>query len=142
MADYKVTDTELTSIANAIRTKGGTSAQLEFPTGFVSAVQAIPTGGGGDDIDYSYLPNSDTSKVAASSDYTMYSYDSGNHRIGRIYGNLHGNSASVYATNSQLSVDSNGVAITQNWRPVGSGSVVGGSVVETVVSSPAMMLPI
>lgn len=46
MADYKVTDTELTSIANAIRTKGGTSAQLEFPTGFVSAVQAIPTGGG------------------------------------------------------------------------------------------------
>lgn len=46
MADYKVTDTELISIANAIRTKGGTSAQLEFPTGFVSAVNAIPTGGG------------------------------------------------------------------------------------------------
>lgn len=45
MADYKVTDTELTSIANAIRTKGGTQAQLVFPTGFVSAVQAIPTGG-------------------------------------------------------------------------------------------------
>ena len=45
MADYKVTDTELTSIANAIRTKGGTQAQLEFPTGFVNAVQAIPTGG-------------------------------------------------------------------------------------------------
>lgn len=45
MADYKVTDTELTSIANAIRTKGGTQAALEFPTGFVSAVQAIPTGG-------------------------------------------------------------------------------------------------
>ena len=47
MADYKVTDTELTSIANAIRAKGGTQAQLEFPAGFVSAVQAIPTGGGG-----------------------------------------------------------------------------------------------
>lgn len=46
MADYKVTDAELTSIANAIRTKGGTSSQLEFPNGFVSAVQAIPTGGG------------------------------------------------------------------------------------------------
>ena len=45
MADYKVTDTELTSIANAIRTKGGTQAQLVFPTGFVSAVQEIPTGG-------------------------------------------------------------------------------------------------
>lgn len=56
MADYKVTDTELTSIANAIRTKGGTQAQLEFPTGFVSAVNAIPTGGGGDD-DWKSLVN-------------------------------------------------------------------------------------
>lgn len=45
MADYLVTDTELTSVANAIRTKGGTSANLSFPTGFVSAIQAI--GGGG-----------------------------------------------------------------------------------------------
>lgn len=42
--DYKVTDTELTSIANAIRTKGGTSAELIFPDGFISAVQNIPTG--------------------------------------------------------------------------------------------------
>lgn len=46
MADYLTTDTELASIANAIRTKGGTSAQLVYPTGFVSAIQAIPTGGG------------------------------------------------------------------------------------------------
>jgi hypothetical protein len=54
VADYKVTDIELTSIANAIRTKGGTQAQLEFPTGFVSAVQAIPTGGGGGDVPSGY----------------------------------------------------------------------------------------
>ena len=47
MADYKVTDTELTSIANAIRTKGGTQSQLVFPAGFVSAINAIPSGGGG-----------------------------------------------------------------------------------------------
>lgn len=47
MADYLVTDTELTSVANAIRTKGGTSANLSFPTEFVSAINAIPTGGGG-----------------------------------------------------------------------------------------------
>lgn len=45
MANYKVTDTELTGIANAIRTKGGTQAQLEFPTGFVTAIGNIPTGG-------------------------------------------------------------------------------------------------
>lgn len=45
MADYLTTDTELTSIANAIRTKGGTSAALTYPAGFVSAIQNITTGG-------------------------------------------------------------------------------------------------
>jgi len=45
MANYKVTDTELTSVANAIRTKGGTQAPLEFPIGFVTAIGNIPTGG-------------------------------------------------------------------------------------------------
>ena len=44
MADYLVTDTELTSIADAIRTKGGTSADLSFPTEFVSAINDIQTG--------------------------------------------------------------------------------------------------
>lgn len=44
MADYLVTDTELTSVADAIRTKGGTSANLSFPTEFVSAINAIATG--------------------------------------------------------------------------------------------------
>ena len=47
--DYLTTDTELTGIADAIRTKGGTSAPLVYPSGFVSAIQAIPTGGGGDE---------------------------------------------------------------------------------------------
>ena len=44
MADYLTTDTELTSVANAIRTKGGTSAALTYPTGFVSAIEAISAG--------------------------------------------------------------------------------------------------
>ena len=47
MANYLTTDIELTSIANAIRTKGGTQADLVYPTGFVSAINDIPTGGGG-----------------------------------------------------------------------------------------------
>lgn len=38
-------DSDLTSVANAIRTKGGTSAQLAFPNGFVQAIGDIPTGG-------------------------------------------------------------------------------------------------
>lgn len=46
MSDYIATSADLTSVANAIRTKGGTSAQLAFPADFVSAVNAIPTGGG------------------------------------------------------------------------------------------------
>lgn len=46
MANYKVTDTELASIANAIRIKGGTSAQLEFPEEFVSAIEDISSSGG------------------------------------------------------------------------------------------------
>lgn len=47
MADYLVTDTELTDVADAIREKGGTSAALEWPDEYVSAIAAIPTGGGG-----------------------------------------------------------------------------------------------
>lgn len=72
MADYKATDTEFTAVANAIRTKGGTSSQLVWPNGFVSAVNAIPTGGGGGIIDYSYLPNSVQADVLASADYTLF----------------------------------------------------------------------
>ena len=49
MTDYITTDTELTSIANAIRIKGSTSASLTFPNGFVSAIQNIPGGGGGNE---------------------------------------------------------------------------------------------
>lgn len=47
MADYLVTDTELTSVADAIRTKGGTSAALEWPGGYEDAIAAISGGGGG-----------------------------------------------------------------------------------------------
>jgi len=44
LVDSTQLDADLTSVANAIRTKGGTSADLAFPNGFVSAVGAIPTG--------------------------------------------------------------------------------------------------
>ena len=46
MANYIATDTDLGAVADAIRTKGGTSAQLEFPQGFVDAISAISGGGG------------------------------------------------------------------------------------------------
>ena len=46
MANYLTTDTDLTAVANAIRTKGGTSSQLSFPSGFVQAIGEISGGGG------------------------------------------------------------------------------------------------
>ena len=48
MADYLVTDTELKSVADAIRTKGGTTEKLEFPTEFKSAIDNIQSGGTAD----------------------------------------------------------------------------------------------
>ncbi len=43
MTDYLTTDTDLASIADAIREKGGTSAQLVYPDGFVEAIENIET---------------------------------------------------------------------------------------------------
>ena len=45
LVDSAQLNADLASVANAIRTKGGTSVQLAFPAGFVSAVEAIETGG-------------------------------------------------------------------------------------------------
>lgn len=44
MAYKKVDETSIKSIANAIRAKGGTSAAIEFPDGFVSAISNIKEG--------------------------------------------------------------------------------------------------
>lgn len=68
LVDSAQLDADLTTVANAIRTKGGTSGSLAFPAGFVSAIQAIPTGGGGSSwtkvCDKSYT-RSTTSTTAA-----------------------------------------------------------------------------
>lgn len=68
LVDSSQLDADLTSVANAIRTKGGTSAQLAFPSGFVSAVQAIETG----ETDYAkmaYIVQTYTGRLA--SDYAF-----------------------------------------------------------------------
>lgn len=46
MSNYVVTDTELTSIANAVREKTGKSTVISFPSGYVSEIESIETGGG------------------------------------------------------------------------------------------------
>lgn len=49
MANYLTNTEELTSVANAIRTKSGGSSPLAFPSGFVSEIGNIPSGG---DVSY------------------------------------------------------------------------------------------
>lgn len=58
MSNYIVNDTSLTSIANAIRTKGGTSEPLEFPDEFVTAIGAISGGGEPSESYYCYFSRS------------------------------------------------------------------------------------
>lgn len=47
IVDSTQLDADLASVANAIRAKSGGSADLAFPSGFVSEIQTISTGGGG-----------------------------------------------------------------------------------------------
>lgn len=44
MAEYLTNDADLKKVADAIRTKGGTSAALAYPDEYVSAINAITTG--------------------------------------------------------------------------------------------------
>lgn len=46
MAEYRVTDAQLASIANAIRTKTDSDAQLQFPSGFVSTINNMEVASG------------------------------------------------------------------------------------------------
>lgn len=70
MTDYIATDTELTSIANAIRTRGGTSASLEFPDEFISAIYAIDGGSEIHNQNKTVSPTESQQSVTADSGYT------------------------------------------------------------------------
>lgn len=48
MAERIVQEESLTTVADAIRAKGGTTDALSFPTGFAAAIAAIQAEGGGD----------------------------------------------------------------------------------------------
>lgn len=71
LVDSTQLDADLTSVANAIRTKGGTSSQLAFPNGFVSAVQAIPTGSG-KTLLADYTASEDVSLISISGNFDGY----------------------------------------------------------------------
>lgn len=74
LVDSTQLNADLTSVANAIRTKGGTNASLAFPADFVSAIGAIPTGGGGftfHDLIYKTEP-SGVITITADADIPLY----------------------------------------------------------------------
>lgn len=69
MPKYIVDGSDLTSVANTIRTKGGTSGSLSFPNGWNSAISAI---GGGGSSDFSTAEVTITDASSYSGDYTCY----------------------------------------------------------------------
>lgn len=82
MPNYMVNDVSLTSVANAIRVKGGTSSPLVFPEGFVTAIENLPTestGPGGDVTQdsqgYLILNDEDSGGEDASKSVKFIDYD-------------------------------------------------------------------
>lgn len=95
LVDSTQLDSDLTSVANAIRAKSGGSGQLAFPSGFVSEIGNIPSGGGGTHnlpsgfteyeyieatgtqcINTGYTPVSDTEIIATMERTEVQSYQS------------------------------------------------------------------
>lgn len=80
MATKTVQDSSLTAVANAIRAKTGGTADLQFPAEFVSAIAAIPTGGGGISIDWADVTevtigaNSVTNTTGVQTYFSGYTY--------------------------------------------------------------------
>ena len=52
MAEYLVTDSDMTKVADAIRAKGNTTDPLSFPDGMTAMINSIQSGGGGVDISF------------------------------------------------------------------------------------------
>ena len=73
-------DTDLTTVADAIRAKGGTTDPLSFPTGFADAISAIQAGGGGaESVLYALIDRSITeitSNATSIGEYAFYSCNS------------------------------------------------------------------
>lgn len=77
MASYVVSDTSLTAVADAIRTKTGKSAQMAFPDGFVDEIGDIGGGGGGvsyDDIANMNVPSGEVVLTATRVENYAFAY--------------------------------------------------------------------
>lgn len=82
MANYLTNDTDLGAVADAIRTKGGTSGQLVFPGGFVDAIDAISGGWDAADILKGTAP---TGRVETTAAFTTKTYSFFNRPITELF---------------------------------------------------------
>jgi hypothetical protein len=69
MADYITNTIDLTKVANAIRTKGGTSSPLEYPDEFVTAIEDI-SGGSSNFVHGTFTTGSTTGATSIEIPYT------------------------------------------------------------------------
>lgn len=80
LVDSTQLDSDLTSVADAIRAKSGGSGQLAFPAGFVSEIGNISSGGGGMTMDWADVTevtigaNSVTKTSGVNTYYSGYRY--------------------------------------------------------------------
>lgn len=74
MADYLTNTTDLTKVANAIRTKGGTSSPLEYPDEFVTAIQDISGGGASNFVHGTFTTGSTAGATSIEIPYTGNGY--------------------------------------------------------------------
>lgn len=67
-------DSKLTTVADAIRTAGGTTEPMSFPSGMVEAITAIQAGGGGGGIELNGYQVSEGSFTISSDTSTFENY--------------------------------------------------------------------
>ena len=96
-----VSDTSLASVADAIREKGGTTAELEYPEGFVQAISDIETGEAG-------IPEAVKTALLEIFKHVAYVDDQGQAYYDALYAALYGGSGgyprlqAVYAPGSHV----------------------------------------
>lgn len=113
-------DADLTSVADAIRAKGGTSESMEFPDGFVSAVEGISAGGGGGDADpyaevYEAIAKRTATSVSLGAEITQVP-------IGMCYGMSSLKSFDFTYVNRAMEYAFYGTGLESVYMPLSSGS--------------------
>lgn len=109
MSDWLTTTEELTSVADAIRERGGTSAPLSYPEEYVTAILAIPSGGDTAVVEYPdpnggtvlEITGVDLSRDTVSPEVLLTGYTAHNRRGEAIVGTATGGAGPSLQTKSE-----------------------------------------